>query len=142
VRLDSIDLKTCTTFVEKKKPFVSTEAGEVDQELDVLLESQHEINWNMAVDTRPFWRLMMLCSPGINHGLKMTWVFHYSLADGISASVFHRDFLTALNSFKNREVLEDGAIVETLQKKLVPPVDKLLELPLSLPCLVTRLSHD
>jgi hypothetical protein len=103
VHLDSIDLKTCTNFIERKKPFVSTKAGEVDQELDALLESQHGLNWNRNVGTRPFWRWIVLYSPGTNHELTITWIFHHSLADGILALVFHHDFLAALNSFKDKK---------------------------------------
>jgi hypothetical protein len=142
MRLDRIDLKTCTNFIERKKPFVPTEAGEVDQELDALLESQHKLNWNRDIGTRPFWRLIVLHSPGVTHELTITWVFHHALADGISALVFHRDFLAALNSLKDGETLEGGAIVETLKKDLVPPMDKLLDLPLSIPYLITKLWRD
>jgi len=41
-RLPHIDLRTYTQFIEWNKPFSLTEAGEVDSELEELLESQHD----------------------------------------------------------------------------------------------------
>jgi hypothetical protein len=99
-RLSSIDLRACTLFVERKKAFFPTEAGEVDEEIDALLESQHKLHWKDDVGTNPFWRIVVLGSPGIDNQFMVSWVFHHALSDGTSGLVFHRGLLAALNSFK------------------------------------------
>jgi hypothetical protein len=58
-RLSSIDSHTCTLFVTRKKSFFPTEVGEVDEELDALLESQHKHDWRGDVGTKPFWRVIV-----------------------------------------------------------------------------------
>jgi len=72
----------------------------------------------------------------------VSWGFHHTLSDGTSGLVFHRGLLTALNSFKGKETLEDGPIVGTPKENLVPPLDKIHKLPLTLLFVLKSLWHD
>jgi hypothetical protein len=95
-----------------------------------VLESQHKLHWKDDVGTKPFWCIIILRSPGVDNQFMVSWVFHHALSDGTSGLVFHRGLLTALNSSK--ETLEDGSIVGTPKENLVPPLDKIHKLPLTL----------
>ena len=132
VRLPSIDLRTCTVFFERKKSFLPTQAGENDDELAAVLEAQHKLNWKDGVGTKPFWRLVVLHNTGVGQAhFTASWIFHHAMSDGTSAQVFFRAFLAALNSFQPDATLNDGPIVDSPKTALVPPLEQLHKLPLT-----------
>ena len=145
-RLPHIDLRTCTQFIERNKPFSPTEAGEVDSELEELLESQHALDWNECLGTRPFWRAIVLHSPSAEDKFMVSWFFHHAISDGTSALVFHQDLLAAINSLDSRketEALQDGPLVDTSKvSDLFPPLEKMHKLPVSSSFLLKELWHD
>ncbi|RMZ72664.1 Alcohol acetyltransferase [Pyrenophora seminiperda CCB06] len=145
-RLPQIDLRTCTQFLERNKPFSPTKAGEVDVELGELLESQHKLDWNEDIGTRPFWRVTVLHSPGVEDEFTLSWFFHHGISDGTSALLFHQGLLAAFNSFdfrKESEPLEDGLIVVTSKAlDLFPPLERMHKLPISLSFLLKELWDD
>ncbi|KAH8721522.1 alcohol acetyltransferase [Phaeosphaeriaceae sp. PMI808] len=133
----------CTSFFERKGPFFPTEAGEVDGEIDALLESQHrELHWRDDVGTKAFWRIIVVRSPGVENQFVVSWIFHHGLSDGTSGLVFHGDLLAALNSFKGKQTLEDGPMVETPKTDLIPALEKLHKLPFTLPFVLQSLWRD
>ncbi|RAR00803.1 carboxypeptidase s [Stemphylium lycopersici] len=141
-RLPSIDLRTCTLFVERQKPFLPTEAGEHDQELEELLESQHRFNWKGEVGTKPCWRAVIIYSPDINNEFMVSWFYHHAISDGTSGLVFHRSFLAALNSFPLDTPLQVDEIVSSPTTPLIPPLEKLHKLPVTIPFALSTLWKD
>lgn len=145
-RLPQIDLRKCTQLIERTRSFSPTEAGEVDLELGELLESQHKHDWNEDLGTRPFWRAIILRSPGFGDEFMVSWFFHHAISDGTSALVFHQSLLAAFNSLDSRkdtEALQDGPIVETSKvSDLFPPLERMHKLPVSSSFLLKELWHD
>ncbi|KAF2112761.1 alcohol acetyltransferase [Lophiotrema nucula] len=130
-RLPSVDLRTCTQIIERKTAFFPTEAGEEDEELDAILEQQHNSHWRDNLGTRPFWNIVVLHSRGASREFTVSWIFHHALADGTSGLVFHRSFLAALNSQSTDATLEDDPIVKSPTTELLPSLERLHKLPLN-----------
>jgi hypothetical protein len=126
-RLPSIDLRNCVTFLSRKS-IPSTEDG-IDGELDNLLSFEHSQNFKDAVGMKPFWRLTILTMP---HSQQFTavWVVHHALADGASGLIFHRSFLSALQSTAS-SIAEVDSIVPSPKNALLPSIEDLHPLPLS-----------
>jgi len=126
-RLPSIDLRTCVTFLLRKS--TPPGEGEADVELDDLLSSQHSRNFKDEVGTKPFWRLTILTTP-FHQQFTAIWVVHHALGDGISGLVFHRSFLSGLQStIISGEV---DAILLSPKNALLPPLEDMHPLPLSI----------
>lgn len=141
-RLPSIDLRTCVEFISRKdeeeKEVSEGGEGERDEELDALLTEQHNRDFKQDEGTKPFWRLVILHSPEKNAGdFTASWVFHHALADGTSALVFHRHFLSALQqvagSTSSSETTDADVnpIVPSPNTPLLPPLEALHPLPIS-----------
>lgn len=129
-RLPSIDLRTCVEFIERKG---SVGDGERDEELDAVLQKQHNRNFLENVGTKPFWRLVVLYGtehPGI---FTAAWIFHHALADGTSGLVFHRTLRSALQSVSTAEHASDplDPLIESPNTHLLPPLEELHPLPIS-----------
>ncbi|KAF2792800.1 hypothetical protein K505DRAFT_362559 [Melanomma pulvis-pyrius CBS 109.77] len=131
-RLPSIDLRTCVEFVERKTAHPGD--GDADVELETLLSEQHGRNFKEGLGTRPFWRLVILTAPGAKGGeFTAAWFVHHALADGTSGLVFHRALLAALQSASAPSSSDEAdAIVASPSTPLLPPIESLHPLPISL----------
>ncbi|KAF2678183.1 hypothetical protein K458DRAFT_349031 [Lentithecium fluviatile CBS 122367] len=127
-RLPSIDLHTCVEFLERKK---SVANGERDEELDRVLQEQHNRDFKHDVGSKPFWRLVVLHEPSNPGTFTALWVFHHALADGTSALVFHQTLLSALQTIHPETSETDISIVKSQDTPLLPPLEELHPLPTS-----------
>jgi hypothetical protein len=83
-----------------------------------------------------------LRSPGVDHQFVVSWVFHHAVSDGTSGLVFYHGLLATLNLFQGKDTLENGPIVETPKTDLIPPLEELHKLPLTLTFLLKSLWRD
>jgi hypothetical protein len=128
VRLPKVDLRTCAQFVERQTPV--PKEGERDEELDSIIEAQHNKNFKEDYGSKPFWRLIVLSSPSSTTSFSASWVFHHAIADGTSGVVFHRSFFAALRSIAADAVTSDP-VVDPPKTDLIPPLEVLHKLPLT-----------
>jgi hypothetical protein len=128
-RLPSIDLNTCVSFIERSKRVGD---GERDQELEQLLQKQHGRDFKDGVGTKPFWRLTILHDPSNLQTFTAVWIFHHALADGSSALVFHKTLLSALRDSPLGTAEAPSPIVKSPEKQLLPPLEELHPLPISI----------
>jgi hypothetical protein len=128
-RLPEIDLRTCVELRERKTSFPKD--GETDKELDELLAEQHSRDFKEGLElgSKPFWRLIILSSPGKTTRFTATWMWHHALADGASALLFHESFLTGLNSTDTAS--DTGPIVKPPTATLLSPLEDLHPMPIS-----------
>ncbi|KAJ4356478.1 Alcohol acetyltransferase [Didymosphaeria variabile] len=130
-RLPSIDLETCVEFIEHKHVVT---AGDRDEELELLLQDQHRINFRDDIGSRPFWRLLILQNPGNQSTFTAAWFFHHALGDGGCGPIFHRTFLEALRS--NASLPPGTELTSTVTPPSTPLLPKFEDLhphPLSWP---------
>lgn len=82
--LHKIDLQKCVVFMD----------GDEDTEVGpALLENAHNTwDWTDDEPDTPWWKLLVV---GRKH---VVFVYHHFVGDGMSGTVFHREFLAALNS--------------------------------------------
>lgn len=120
-RLSSIDLQRSIFFAtraESYQPILSKEGSWEDEELDLILEIQHNINFKLDYGSQPFWRLIILQNSGtenkslsaqklvperkvpLNESNDFTacFVFHHALCDGISGLILHNALQDALET--------------------------------------------
>ncbi|KAE8863508.1 hypothetical protein PTNB73_06715 [Pyrenophora teres f. teres] len=128
-RLPAINLRTCVEFLQRKSPF--PEDDESDQELDKILVQQHSRDFKQDLGSKPFWRVLVVTSPGDVTRFTATWVWHHALADGISGFIFHDSFLAGLNSLKEEDSTDP--IVKSPSTPLLPPLEELHPMPISWP---------
>jgi hypothetical protein len=122
-QLPEIDLHTVVELRERKTSFPKD--GETDGELDKLLAEQHSRDFKEGLElgSMPFWRLILLSSPGKTTRFTATWMWHHALADGASALLFHESFLAGLNSTNTAS--DTGPIVKPPTAALLPPLEGL-----------------
>lgn len=130
--LPSINLKRSIFFLGRSKPLASDGKG-VDEELDALLQDQHNINFKSEYSTLPFWRLIILQNPGIENNFTASFIYHHAIGDGLSGLVFHKAFRDALEAasctlanYKTEEIAVPDENISIL-----PPLEDLHPLPIS-----------
>lgn len=122
-RLESIDLTKCVFWKRRtgststcivdpeiegilQDPFFKTQSGSAengqqdqgDPELDAILEEQHNTDFKSNYGDLPFWRLIILQDARVDSSFTASFIFHHSLGDGATGSIFHTFFLEALNT--------------------------------------------
>ena len=80
--LQSIDLESCVEFVDD-----ATHSGITAE----ILERAHN-EWEFLNPDRPWFKLVVVGQDTV------VFIYHHLVADGTSGSIFHREFLAALNS--------------------------------------------
>ncbi|KAK7418708.1 Alcohol acetyltransferase [Neonectria punicea] len=126
--LPSVDLKRSISFVQRSQP---VDEGE-DKQLDAILEDQHNTNFKAEYGSLPFWRLVILQTPGADNEFTASFIYHHAIGDGVSGLVFHNAFRSALNAAssslpgKNEE-----SIVPDENTSVLPPLEELHPLPLN-----------
>ncbi|KAF1970813.1 hypothetical protein BU23DRAFT_570487 [Bimuria novae-zelandiae CBS 107.79] len=131
-RLQSIDLRTCVDFTERKP---GIEDGAIYREYETVLEKQHDINFKGAVGTRPFWRLVVLHAPQDNSTFTAFWHFHHALGDGSCGPIFHHAILSELQTASSHPApsVPVDPIVSSPSTPLLPPFEELHSHPISWP---------
>ncbi|KAF2122003.1 alcohol acetyltransferase [Lophiotrema nucula] len=134
-RLNQIDLSRCIAFTMRSHSRdISTDT---DEELDALLEREHNTDLKAHYGELPFWRLAVLHEEGTLQQFVVSFVFHHGIADTMSGLAFHRSFLDALLRAHNDKRDGDKArastpcLVQPPNTPLLPPLETVHTLPLS-----------
>ncbi|PLN86103.1 alcohol acetyltransferase [Aspergillus taichungensis] len=136
-RLPEIDLSTPVSFQERTGPFPRLD--EADSELDAVLQAQHNTPFEAP---SPHWRLHVLTDPADNRRFTAVFVFHHAIGDGTSGKAFHRTFLQAMRSTASLAPGEAQQLIRSPQSPLLPNVEELHTLPLSIPFLAGALFRE
>ncbi|KAH6878523.1 hypothetical protein BKA58DRAFT_427212 [Alternaria rosae] len=130
-RLGSINLTKCVFW--KTRTGCATQ-GEGDRELDTILEEQHNIDFKSSYGGLPFWRLIILQDCRTGSSFTASFIFHHSLGDGATGSIFHTSFLQALNiaiSLPCSVAHSNTCIAVDPKIQLVEPLEQLHPLPIN-----------
>lgn len=106
-RLKSIDLKTCTTFIDN---YDDSELG-----MRALFQRAHNEWFDVEDMTRPLWRLII-----VNH-VHVIFVWQHLVCDGKGGIAFHKSLLGALNEIAKEgdvEKFTTSTVVTTSTKPL------------------------
>jgi Alcohol acetyltransferase len=129
-QLPSIDLKRSLIFIERSQPVAVADNGE-DRELDVILQDQHNTNFKSEYGTLPFWRLLILRTPGVENQFTASFIFHHAIGDGVSGLVFHNAFRDSLEAASSSPVDSKSEQVHlSNDTPLLPPLEELHPLPI------------
>lgn len=132
VHLPAVDLNRAVTFVERTQVYKAD--GQVDEELDRVLERQHNTNFKDGLGDCPYWRLIVLHHPSIPSHFAASFVFHHALADGGSGLAFHRAFHAALLALDKKTIstADTPAAAQPSITALVPSLEEMHPLPLTI----------
>ena len=148
VRLPQIDLWRTVTFVTRKH---GSQHGsdQTDNELDGIIEKQHNTDFKECYGELPFWRVIILHPDETRANCVVSFIFHHALCDGASGLAFHRAFLSALNAVPELHTASGGAganamdpIVYPPKTPLLPSLEELHPLPLSLSFFVKTMWNE
>lgn len=147
------------TFVTRKQVYDGHDEGS-DKELDEILEQQHNINFKERYGELPFWRVVILHGAGNTAHFVACFIYHHVIGDGKSGLAFHRSFLSALSAIPDLASATTGSeasapvngdadngheadtIVYPPQTPLIPNLESLHPLPLSIPYILKALWDD
>jgi acetyl esterase/lipase len=132
VRLPSIDLQRSVFFIKRCQPLVVADTGE-DRELDIILQDQHNTNFKSDYGSLPFWRLLILTTPGVQNQFTASFIFHHAIGDGVSGLIFHNAFRDALEvAYLSPSSLDPKFehITTSNGALLLPPLEELHPLPI------------
>lgn len=151
VRLPSIKLRGAVEFVASATTLEVSDAARA-QELDQILEEQHNQNFLRRHGEVPYWRLVIIHNPDKKSGFIACFIYHHAIADGTSGLAFHRSFLSKLlfmvavpaSSPVRTEDLRttDGPISLLPDKQILPSLETLHPLPLSTSYMLRSLWHE
>ncbi|KAI4703535.1 hypothetical protein J4E89_010111 [Alternaria sp. Ai002NY15] len=130
-RLEVIDLEKCVFW---KTRTGCAARGEEDRELDAVLEGQHNVGFESGYGDVPFWRLVILRDAGTELSFTASFIFHHSLGDGATGSIFHTSFLQGLNtaiSLPSLDTHNSTCIPVDSNIHLLSPLEHLHPLPLN-----------
>ncbi|KAF5627726.1 uncharacterized protein FTJAE_9124 [Fusarium tjaetaba] len=127
-RLASIDLEKVVTFVDRRQPCLA--GDQTDDELDSLLERQHNTNFKTEYGTIPVWRLVILKDHGLRNGFTASFIAHHSMTDGTGLQIFHDSFQRALcdNASNSTEQTVDRVVFSN-DGSIAPSLEELHPLP-------------
>ncbi|CCT74663.1 uncharacterized protein FFUJ_10724 [Fusarium fujikuroi IMI 58289] len=152
-RLASINLEKVVSFVDRGQPCLA--GDQTDDELDSLLERQHNTNFKSEYGTLPVWRLVILKDHDLSKGFTVSFIAHHSMTDGTGLQIFHDSFqksLCDISSSSTEQAIDhvvfsnDGLIAPSLEElhplpiPTSPPASNAAELnewrgvPIALPC--------
>ncbi|KAL2014372.1 hypothetical protein VTN00DRAFT_1897 [Thermoascus crustaceus] len=143
VRLPRIDLRHAVKFVIRAKEYDDHD-GNTDEELDQILQEEHNLNFKEGYGERPFWRLIILHGTDSSTHFVACFVLHHVLGDGKSGLAIHRSFLEALSAIPDSTEpdLEADPIVYPPQKDLLQTLERMHPLPVSIPYVLRSLWND
>ena len=134
-RLPEVDLEHPISFQNRNHAF--PEANGVDVELEALLNVQHNTPYSAPF---PYWRLCVLIDTANERRFTAAYVFHHAISDGTSGKVFHRAFLEGLHTAATSA--ETRQVVSSPEMPLLPNLEAVHPMPLSLPYLATVLFRE
>ncbi|PWY83844.1 hypothetical protein BO94DRAFT_599288 [Aspergillus sclerotioniger CBS 115572] len=132
--LPVIDLARSVTFLERSQPL--PEAVSEDKELDAILEYQHNTNFKSEYGTLPFWRLIILQSPGVSNEFTASFIYHHAIGDGVSGMAFHHAFRQALEVASSNCLTvgeAENIIFGDENGPVLPSLEELHPLPIQVP---------
>ena len=135
-RLPNVNLENCVEFFKRQRPYIGDCS---DPELDGVLATQHNKNFKSLYGTRPVWRLVVLLNSEDETSFAACFIYHHSIGDGTSGKAFHKTFLDSVSS---ESAPLSSTIVPSFDGPLLPELEKLHPLPLSLTTLVKGFYHD
>ncbi|KAF3354294.1 hypothetical protein VdG1_07759 [Verticillium dahliae VDG1] len=134
--LPSIDLTRSIIFLKRTKPLAAASADGSDEELDAILEKQHNTNFKADYGSLPFWRLIILEASGSSNEFTASFIYHHAIGDGVSGMVFHNAFRAALETASLSAADEagnegEGTVVPGEDIAILPPLEELHPLPIN-----------
>ncbi|KAF5695107.1 hypothetical protein FDENT_666 [Fusarium denticulatum] len=128
-RLASIDLEKVVSFVARSQPCLA--GDQTDNELDSLLERQHNTNFKTGYGTLPVWRLVILRDHDLSEGFTASFIAHHSMNDGTGLQIFHDSFQKALcdNASSSAEQTVNR-VVSPNDRPIAPSLEELHPLPI------------
>ncbi|KAL4778523.1 hypothetical protein BJX76DRAFT_366222 [Aspergillus varians] len=127
--LPSVDLDRCITFLQRSKDLDTT--GGEDKKLDSILEDQHNTDFKCDYGTLPFWRLIILQSPGKDNEFTASFVYHHGIGDGVAGLGFHDAFRQALDTASSSPSKVGTIITPDEPSPLLHPLEELHDLPIN-----------
>ncbi|CEI62306.1 unnamed protein product [Fusarium venenatum] len=102
-----------------------------DNELDSLLENQHNTSFKTGYGTLPVWRLIILQDYRSKDGFVASFVYHHSMCDGVSSQIFQDAFQSALCNISSSSVeIQAVEVVFSDDSAISSPLEDLHSLPL------------
>lgn len=120
-------------FIQRKQPFLNSNDGQ-DQELDDILQDQHNTNFKADYGALPFWRLLIVQEKEDELEFTASFIFHHAIGDGMAGLVFHRAFKNALEvEYDSSTTLDLDFEKFTVSNKIsiLPPLEELHPLPMN-----------
>ncbi len=138
-RLPAIDLARCVVWklreaASEKEGGEGGRGGEEDDELDAILQEQHNTDFKTEYGALPFWRLVILWDYGTEMSFTACFIFHHSLGGGATGAIFHTCFRQALDAtISLPSMMADSSSLVTLDSgaQLLQPLEQLHPLPLN-----------
>ncbi|KAF4438008.1 hypothetical protein FACUT_5274 [Fusarium acutatum] len=128
-RLASIDLEKAVSFVHRRQPCLTRD--QTDEELDSLLERQHNTNFKAGYGTLPVWRLVILKEYDLSKGFTASFIAHHSMTDGTGLQIFHDSFQKALCDITSSSTEQTvDRVVYSNDGPIAPSLEKLHPLPI------------
>jgi hypothetical protein len=151
VRLPVVKLKEAVEFIAVTTALDTHSTAGV-KDLDEILEQQHNRNFKQRFGEVPYWRLIVICEPKNVSQFIACFIYHHAIADGTSGLSFHRTFLSKLTSIADYRASSpisaesagsrDGPISIVPEKPLLPSLESLHPLPLSVSYMLRSLWHE
>lgn len=137
VRLPEINLGKCVLFQQRSRENGSPDKGDFsrDVEVDELLQNQLNTPFVSGI---PLWRLCILEDPADGRNFTAAFVYHHLIGDGGSAMAFHNTFAKALQESLSSASGDTQNIIIPSTSPLLPNMEQVMPLPLSLWYLVGR----
>jgi hypothetical protein len=128
-RLTSIDLEKVVSFVERSQP--SFTSDQADDELDSLLERQHNTSFKAGYGILPVWRLVILKDHGLGKGFTASFIAHHSMTDGTGLQIFHDSFQKSLCDITSSSTGQRlDRVVFSNDAPIAPALEELHPLPI------------
>ncbi|EWG49094.1 hypothetical protein FVEG_08708 [Fusarium verticillioides 7600] len=128
-RLTSIDLEKVVSFVDRSQPCLA--GDQIDNELDSLLERQHNTNFKTGYGTLPVWRLIILRDHDMSKGFTASFIAHHSMTDGTGLQIFHDSFQKAICDIASRAAKQTAnLVVFSNNGPIAPSLEELHPLPI------------
>jgi hypothetical protein len=142
VRLPEIDLDKCVSFQQRSQEHgIVHDPGQIsrDVELDEVLQTEHNTPFTPGL---PYWRLRILTDPTDARRFTAVFVYHHTIGDGSSGKAFHRTFARALREVQSSPSGETRNLVIPPTSPLLPNLEQVMPLPVSIWYLAKELLND
>ncbi|KAF5629207.1 hypothetical protein F25303_10246 [Fusarium sp. NRRL 25303] len=132
VRLDRIDFNNHITWSEPSE--------DIENPLSDVLEWQVN-NPYLNLERQPCWRAVILKYSGTKF-MDVVFAWDHSAGDGKSGKIFHDTFLACLNTPESNSITLKNRSFDVPVTTHTPPMDQLIDLPISLGYIVSELSRE